>query len=165
MQLVETKQIDLGAVICFIKEVSNANQIKAELERLVDKLKKSNIKHKNLTVTKVIDKNPVKKTVLMEVSVPIDANDAIGSFIETYPKYSSVACFKISSGYKISIPNNMNDFKAAVEMFLSKLNENPDLDSFDLYGNPIIEVAKIAHDGTILGFDLYLENKCLGGGN
>ena len=53
----------------------------------------------------------------------------------------------------------MTDFKKAVELFMQKMNEskNVDIEKYDVSKNNIIEVSRIGYDGTVLGFDLYME--------
>ncbi|MGL5972841.1 MAG: hypothetical protein ACRCZK_03925 [Oscillospiraceae bacterium] len=100
----------------------------------------------------------------MQVSLLIKNLDDIDGFIMEHPMYSIINDFTIQQGYRISISNNMDDFKSAINLFVQKANEDcTDVNSFDLSNNPIIEVSKIAYDGSILGFDLYLENNYSGG--
>lgn len=152
----DTLFVDL---ICFQSEVTNPQQMKKEIDKLVDILNKMKIKHKNKVITKVIGKNVVKKTMTMKIHIPIITNENVHKISEKYPMYKYQKEFLIKKGYMISISNDMAEFKKAVELFISKTNnnENADIQNYDVSNNNIIEVSKIGYDGSVLGFDLYME--------
>lgn len=133
--------------------------MKRNIDKLVDILNKMKINHKNKVITKVISRNNIKKTITMRIHIPVLKSDNIKTFLEKYPMYEYKNQFIIKKGYCISISNNMQDFKKAVELFMSKMSEGKavDLQKYDVSNNNIIEVSRIGYDGTVLGFDLYME--------
>lgn len=158
MKVEKTLQTKFGMAINFKKQVSNPKQIGTEINHLIDKFKNFGINHKNLAVSRVVDKNSLRKTMTIELSIIIEPNDRINDFLKKYPKYYLKSDLTIEAGYKISISNNMEAFKSAIDLLVSRINEDyQDANSMDLSQNPIIEVTKVAYDGSVLGFDLYLE--------
>lgn len=167
MELI-TKEKEEGFeyLIYFEKEISNPNLIKRSLDDLVNKLNKTQVGHKNRVITKVIGRDKLKKSVTMRIYIEVDDKTKIDEFIEQYEMYKCLDKFTIEKGYMISISNNMEEFKQAVNMFMSEVkNDNSGLDNYDVSNNNIIEVSRISYDGTVLGFDLYMEIKIYQNGN
>lgn len=146
-------------LICFESEIMNPQEMKKNIDKLVDILNKMKINHKNKVITKVISRNALKKTITMRIHIPVMESQNIQSFLNKYPMYEYLDEFIIKEGYFISISNKMTDFKKAVELFMQKMNEskNVDIEKYDVSKNNIIEVSRIGYDGTVLGFDLYME--------
>lgn len=158
MKIIEKASIKFGSVIGFQKEVTNPQQIKYEMDKLIKKLNENGIKHKNIAISKVLEKNIIKKTILIEASIVVDDGSIIEDFIINNPKYNLINDYCIEAGYMVSIANNANEFKSAIKLLMQTFSgENTGIDSYNLDKNKIIEVSRIAYDGTVLGFDLYWE--------
>jgi hypothetical protein len=147
-------------LICFEREITNPNLIKKNMDELVNVLNKMQVGHKNRVITKVIGRDKIKKTVTMRIYIQVNDETKIDKFIEKYPMYKYVDKFIIEKGYLISISNSMEEFKQAVELFMNEVkHDNNGLDNYDVSNNSVIEVSRIGYDGTVLGFDLYMEIK------
>ena len=161
MDIIDNNEsISFELLISFENEISNPIQIKKQIDKLIAILNKIDIRHRNKVISKVIKKDLIKKTITMKIYIPITNNEKITEFLKDYPMYQYEKVFNIKKGYYISISNNMYDFKKAVELFMCKMNntKEADVNSYDVSNNNnIIEVANIGYDGTVLGFDLYLE--------
>lgn len=146
-------------LICFKSEITNPQEMKKNIDKLVNLLNKMKIYHKNEVISKVIDKNSIKKTVTIQIYIPIQKSKNIDAFFYKYPAYKYQKEFIIKRGYWISISNNMEEFKKAVGLFISKMNneESINVQNYDVSNNSIIEVSRIGYDGAVLGFDLYME--------
>lgn len=161
MELINRNENEIfNNLICFEKEIINPKEMKKSIDKLVDLLNNMKIIHKNKVITKVIDKNKIKKTITMKIHIQVENTENIKDFIDKYPRYEYKKSFIIKKGYLISISNNMDQFKKAVKLYMKKTNNNSheDIENYDVCNNNIIEVSRIGYDGTVLGFDLYMEN-------
>lgn len=159
MEILKTKGICLEPIIGFTKTVSSIVQIKREMDRMITTLRKYKIYHEGTAVSEVLRKNIEKKTIEMRAGVLISDEEKGADFLEKNPQYKMFS-FRINNGYKISIDNSETQFKEAVLLFMEKQNmTTDDINQYDLKNNPIIEVSHITHDGSVIGFDLYLEKK------
>ncbi|MBO0481267.1 hypothetical protein [Candidatus Enterococcus courvalinii] len=154
----EYEKFSLGKSIGFCKEVSTPQQIKKEIDKLLKALRDSDISHKNIVVTKVCGRNTYKKTVTMEVQIVIDQLlENLHSVLDSH-NYILNNNVIIKAGLMISIPNDMEKFNQAIKAFMKmETNENVQINQYNVQANHIIEVSHIAYDGTVMGFDLYLE--------
>lgn len=155
-EIVELDAIVFTDLIVFQKEIANPLLMKQEMDKLIRRLGKYKYKHHHKVITKVLKRNEIKKTINILIMVPIVKDYDLTPFLEQYDQYSYVEEFILKKSSKISIPNDMDEFKRAVQSFIhySEANEIKDL---DLKNNPIIEVAKVDTSGTIIGFDLHME--------
>ncbi|MFZ5354006.1 MAG: hypothetical protein ACOZCL_14975 [Bacillota bacterium] len=150
-------------LIYFEKEVSNPRVMKNEIDALVDKLSQMKILHTHRVISRVISKDLIKKTVNMLIMIPIKDAAGVERFLQKHGQYGFMPKYELRESYRISIPNDMTDFRKAVEKFVEYSNSDS-INSFDLKNNHVIEIAKIDMGGNVLGFDLHLE-KINNGGN
>ena len=159
MDILETDGINLEPIIGFTKIISDITQVKKEMDRMIRTLRRYKIYHNGIAVSKVLNKNVEKKTIEIQVGVLINNDEKEEQFLKENSQYEKFS-FKISNAYKISINNSQEQFKKAVLLFMEKQNmATDDINKYDLKNNPIIELSHITHDGTVIGFDLYLEKK------
>ena len=87
--------------------------------------------------------------------MPIDVNDSLLEFIDENPRYSLENNFSIGKGLKLVISNNEDEFREGINQLMKR---RPD---FDMSKNPIVEMSHISYDGTVMSFELFLEDKIL----
>ena len=146
-------------LVCFEKEVANPRVIKSELDKLVERLNKNAVGHKNRVITNVIKRDNVKKTVTMKINVEVRDKTNIDNVLDRYPQYQYLPQYIIKEGYLISISNNMEDFNKAIHMLMKQVKKDFNIEEYDFSKNSLIEVSKIGYDGSVLGFDLFLEKE------
>lgn len=139
-------------LLFFEREVPQPQIVKQEIDTLMPKLRKIGINHKNIVISKVVRTNPVKKTMLMQMRMPIDVNDQLDQFLADNPQYALEPSFTIKKGVKLVISNNEQDFRNGIQQLMS---QRP---GFDMSQNPIIEMSRISFDGKVMGFELFLED-------
>ncbi|ADH60235.1 hypothetical protein Tmath_0471 [Thermoanaerobacter mathranii subsp. mathranii str. A3] len=147
-------------LIYFEKEVVNPISIQQEVRKLIDRLKDGGIFYKNRLITKVIEKDITKKTVTMRIMIEVEISEGSGiyNFLKNYPQYRYLEDFSIGKSYSISISNDVEEFKNAISLLISKIDSDvKDINNYDLSKNNIIEIARIDYDGNVIGFDLFLE--------
>lgn len=156
LDIVHLEPLVFQDIVYFVKEISNPMGMKSEMDSLIRRLDKFHHKHQNRVITKVISKQEDKKTITMMIMVPIDDRSNIEHFLEAYDQYAFQDNFVIKDSLKISIPNDMEEFKKAVHTFVEYSNHS-DVNEIDLSNNHIIEVSKVDYNGNIVGFDLHME--------
>lgn len=157
IELFELDKIVFENLVCFEKELANPQIMKKEMDQLIRRLGKHKIQHTNRVITKVIQHHKERKTILMQIMVPIAAANDIDFFLADYDvEYFFIEEYMLKESIKASIPNDMNEFKRAVNAFVHYANVN-DVNDLDFKNNHIIEIAKVDMHGTILGFDLHME--------
>ncbi|WP_296143190.1 hypothetical protein [uncultured Anaerococcus sp.] len=152
-ELVRTERLNFEDLFFFEREVTQPQIIKKELDMIMPKLRKIGIEHKNIVISKVVGKNPTKKTMLMQIRVPISINDGLSNFFKKHPQYELEKNFSINEGVKLAITNNENEFREGIKLLMK---QRPDL---DLSNNSIIELSHISYYGDVLDFELFLEDK------
>ena len=148
----DTDSTTFENLLFFEREVAQPQIVKWEIDVLMPKLRKIGINHKNIVISKVVQTNPVKKTMLMQIRMPIDVNEQLDQFLADNPQYSLEPSFAIKKGLKLVITNNEQDFRNGIQRLMS---QRP---GFDMSQNPIIEMSRISYDGKVMGFELFLEN-------
>lgn len=148
----ETDGVMFQNLLFFEREVINPSAIKKELDTMMTKLRKIGVAHKNIVISKVIQVNRTKKTMIMQVRVPIDMNDQLMQFLYEYPQYKLESFFMIRKGLKLIVSNDEEDFSSGIQQ-LMKLRQG-----IDMSNNPIIELSRISFDGRVLGFELFYED-------
>ncbi|WP_073997515.1 hypothetical protein [Anaerococcus urinomassiliensis] len=152
-ELVRTKKLNFEDLFFFEREVTQPQIIKKELDKIMPKLRKIGVEHKNIVISKVVGKNPTKKTMMIQIRVPISVNDKLSDFLKDYPQYELEKKFTIDEGVKLTITNNEKEFREGIKLLM---NQRPGL---DLSNNSIIEVSQISYYGDVIGFELFLEDK------
>lgn len=155
LNVIQEKATVFKNLIGFRREISNPSTIKREIDLLLRRLGRANALHANKVITKVMDRNIERRTVDMQIMLPLKGTSGIDELIGEN-EYFYIDKYEISQSYRISIPNDPNQFKRAAEYFL-QLSTGDGLDKFDAGRQHIIEVARIDLYGSTLGFDLYLE--------
>lgn len=143
-------------LVVFKKEIANPLLMKKEMDKLIERLGKYGHKHCHKVITKVIERNEEKKTIILQIMVPIGDATNINMFLDVYDQYTFIDKYTLKDSICISISNNMKDFKRAVEKFVEYadvLNVN----ELDFKKNHIIEIAKVDTNGIVIGFDLHME--------
>ena len=153
--LVETEEMIFNNLLFFEREVARPQTIKREIDMLMPRLHKIGVQHKNIVISRVIKNNHVKKTMLMQIHMPIDVNASLLEFIDENPRYSLENNFSIGKGLKLVISNNEDEFRDGINQLMKR---RPD---FDMSKNPIVEMSHISYDGTVMSFELFLEDKIL----
>ncbi|WP_100332612.1 hypothetical protein [Bacillus xiapuensis] len=156
LEIIETEALVFKEIVAFQKEISNPMVMKKEMDQLIGRLSKNGHKHCHKVITKVIGRNEKKKTITLQIMVPISDSHYIQRFLDKYDDYFFMDHYKLGKSIKISIPNDMNEFKRAVDQFV-KYAHASHVNEMDLGSNPIIEIAKVDMNGTIVGFDLHME--------
>lgn len=149
--IIDTEEIVFENLLFFEREVAKPQIIKREIDMIMPNLHKIGVNHKNIVISKVIDTNPVKKTIRMQMRIPIEVNDNLEQFLEEHPQYMMEPSFTIAKGVKLAISNSEQEFRAGI---LQLMEKRPD---FDMSHNPIIELSHISFDGRVLEFELFLE--------
>lgn len=152
-ELVKTRKLNFEDLFFFEREVTQPQIIKKELDMIMPKLRKIGIEHKNIVISKVVGKNPTKKTMTIQIRVPISVNEEMSNFLNEYPQYELEKNFSIEEGVKLAISNNENEFREGIKLLM---NQRPEL---DLSNNSIIEVSHISYYGDVIDFELFLEDK------
>ncbi|MFS8651088.1 MAG: hypothetical protein FWJ66_04125 [Caldibacillus sp.] len=157
----ELEVVECGAIIFehllrFRKEIDNPLVIKKDMDLLIKRLKKKGYYHTNRVITRVLEKDSRKKTIKLEIIVPVVKDKDLMDFIAEYPQYEYVEKYIMPESIKISIANDPEQFQQAVQKFTeyAKLN---DQEKLDLQKNHIIEIAKIDLNGNVVAFDLHME--------
>lgn len=156
---VEVDNIVFEKLIVFKKELGNPQVMKKEINQLIRRLNKYKIKHRHRVITKVIKHDREKKTISIQILLPVTCENNIQTFLSDYDGYYYfLNKYSLKQSILISIPNEMNAFKRAVDVFVQYENMN-DVYDLDIKNNHIIEIAKVDIHGTILGFDLHIEKR------
>lgn len=159
IKLLSCNDISFERLICFKEEVANPQMMKNKLNQLIWRLDRHKIKHRHRVITKVLRHYKERKTILMQIMVPLVVQANPDSFMADYDgEYFFLRGYNLGESIKISIANDMNDFKSAVEAFVRYKNMN-NVSDLDFKNNHIIEIAKIDTNGMILGFDLHMEKR------
>lgn len=159
--IVETDKLVFANVVSFSKEISNPMIMKKEMDQLIERLGKYKIKHCHKVITKVVDRNENKKTIVLKIMVPVADRNGLEDFLDQYKQYIFSESYNMNSSVRISIPNDMNEFKRAVEKFVEYSNLS-NVNDLNLKENHIIEVAKVDLKGNVIGFDLHMEKSLRG---
>lgn len=153
MAIVENSEPEIFENLLFFeREVPNPQIVKREIDSIMPKLRKIGVKHKNIVISKVINTNSTKKTMLMQIRIPINESHQLAQFFEDNPQYILESSFVIKKGVKIIIDNNEREFHNGIKLLMAR---RPD---FDMSQNHIIELSHISFDGKVLGFELFLED-------
>lgn len=147
----ETEDMIFDNILFFEREVTQPQIVKREIDVVMLKLRKIAVNHKNIVISKVVQTNPTKKTMTMQLRIPIEVNEQLLDFFRENPQYEFEQSFVIQKGVKLVISNNEQDFRAGIRQ-LMELRPG-----FDISSNPIVELSRISYDGRVLGFELFLE--------
>ncbi|MFA9555706.1 hypothetical protein ACERII_00150 [Evansella sp. AB-rgal1] len=145
-------------IISFTKEMNNPMLMKKEMDKLIERLGRKGHKHKHRVITKVLARNEEMKTLTLQIMVPLKENYDVTLFLKDHEEYELINEYYIKDSLKISIPNDMNEFKRAVNTFVNYYKDT-NINELDLKNNHIIEIAKVDAFGTVIGFDLHLETE------
>lgn len=156
LEIIETDTLVFTEIVAFKKEISNPMTMKKEMDKLIERLGKKGHTHCNKVITKVIGRDKKKKTITIQIMVPITESHNIQGFFKKYESYFFIDQYTLKESIKISIPNDMNEFKRAVDLFV-KYAKASNVNEIDLNKNHIIEIAKVDMNGTVVGFDLHME--------
>lgn len=154
--IIETNEIVFENLLFFEREVTQPQIVKRELDTIMPKLRKIGVNHKGIVISKMVKTDHVKKTMVMQMRMPIDTSqqtEQLQQFFLNNPQYSLESGFTIKKGVKIVITNSEQDFRAGIQQLMER---RPD---FNMVHNPIIELSHISFDGKVLGFELFLEDK------
>ena len=91
----ELEVVECGAIIFehllrFRKEIDNPLVIKKDMDLLIKRLKKKGYYHTNRVITRVLEKDSRKKTIKLEIIVPVVKDKDLMYFIAQYPQYEYV---------------------------------------------------------------------------
>lgn len=153
----EIDEIKISNLVIFQKEISNPMLVKKEIDNLIHRLKKFGCRHTHRVITKVLSRNEQKRTITLQIMVPVIDAEKIDLFIKKYQEYRFLETFQLNQSLKISIPNETEAFKKAVNTFV-QYSDVKDINGFGK-DNHVIEIAKVDVHGTVIGFDLHLERK------
>lgn len=147
----ETENIVFEDLLFFEREVTRPQIVKQEIDAVMPKLRKLGINHKNIVISKVVHTNLIKKTMTIQLRIPIEVNERLFDFFRENQQYKLEKSFVIHKGIKLEISNNERDFHAGIQQLMDL---RP---GFDMSNNLIIEMSRISYDGRVLGFELFLE--------
>lgn len=156
MKVLEIETQVFQNLVVFKKEIANPLLMKKEMDKLIKRLGKYGHKHCHKVITKVIERNEEKKTITLQIMVLIEDATNIKAFLDVYDQYTFVYKYILKDSICISISNNMEDFKRAVGKFVEYADALT-VNELDFKKNHIIEIAKVDMNGTVIGFDLYME--------
>lgn len=156
LDLVESKAQYFYHIVAFKKEIFNPLLMKKEMDKLIERLGRSGFRHNNRVITKIIDRKPDKKTIVLQIMVPIVDPQNIHLFFDQYEQYFFIPEYFLDESISISIANDMEEFKKAVNQFVQYANLS-DVNDIDFKNNHIIEIAKVDVNGNVIGFDLHME--------
>lgn len=76
----ETEDLIFENLLLFEREVTQPQIVKKEIDDVMPKLRKIGVNHKNTVISKVIQTNPVKKTMTVQIRIPIEINEQLPDF-------------------------------------------------------------------------------------
>ncbi len=148
----DTEAVVFDNLLFFEREVTRPQIVKQEIDIIMPKLRKIGVNHKNIVISKVIRTDPIRKTMTVQIHIPLKTNERLKQFFCDNLQYTLEHSFVIQKGVKLVISNSEREFRAGIQR-LMELRPG-----FDMKNNPIIELSHISFDGRVLGFELFLED-------